>query len=70
MATKKSSTGGPSEVQVFELTMDNDENQDELNRRFRKPGEPGYSKPAKNSNGDLSESANAPKKPAGGSGLT
>ncbi len=29
-----------SDVQVFELTMDNDEDQDELNRRLRKPGEP------------------------------
>lgn len=28
-------------VQVFELTMDNPEDQDELNRRLRKPGEPG-----------------------------
>ena len=27
-------------VQVFELTMDNPEDQDELNRRLRKPGEP------------------------------
>ena len=37
-----SSTGG---VQVFELTMDNPEDQDELNRRLRKPGEsdPGVS---------------------------
>lgn len=33
---KPSSTG---EVQVFELTMDNPEDQDELNRRLRKPGE-------------------------------
>jgi hypothetical protein len=30
----------PAEVQVFELTMDNPEDQDELNRRLRKPGEP------------------------------
>lgn len=26
-------------IQVFELTMDNPENQDELNRKLRKPGE-------------------------------
>lgn len=26
-------------VQVFEVTMDNPEDQDELNRRLRKPGE-------------------------------
>jgi hypothetical protein len=31
-----STAGG---VQVFELTMDNPEDQDELNRRLRKPGE-------------------------------
>jgi hypothetical protein len=30
-------------VQVFELTMDNAEDQDELNRRLRKPAEPGGS---------------------------
>ncbi len=35
-ANQPSSTGG---VQVFELTMDNPEDQDELNRRLRKPGE-------------------------------
>jgi hypothetical protein len=29
-----------SGVQVFELTMDNPEDQDELNRWLRKPGEP------------------------------
>jgi hypothetical protein len=29
----------PDEVQVFELTMDNDEDQDKLNRQLQKPGE-------------------------------
>ena len=29
----------PVPVQVFELTMDNDEDQDALNLRLRKPGE-------------------------------
>ena len=38
---KRSSDAG--EVQVFELTMDNPEDQDELNRRLRKPGEPALS---------------------------
>jgi hypothetical protein len=38
------STGG---VQVFEVTMDNPEDQDELNRRLRKPGEPGHCPPPK-----------------------
>lgn len=31
-------TAGPG-VQIVELTMENDENQDELNRRLRKPRE-------------------------------
>jgi hypothetical protein len=34
-------------IQVFELTMDNAEDQDELNRRLRKPGEPALGAPAK-----------------------
>jgi len=40
MANESDKTSGPAEVQVFELTMDNDEDQNELNRRLRKPGEP------------------------------
>jgi hypothetical protein len=36
-ANQPSNTGG---IQVFELTMDNSEDQDQLNRRLRKPGEP------------------------------
>jgi len=39
MATNRETPSGQNDVQVFELTMDNDENQDELNRRLRKPGE-------------------------------
>jgi hypothetical protein len=35
-AVQPTAAGG---VQVFELTMDNPEDQDELNRRLRKPGE-------------------------------
>ncbi len=40
MGRKVDRTSEPAEAQVFELTMDNPEDQDELNRRFRKPGEP------------------------------
>jgi len=40
MDKKDNKTSGAGEVQVFELTMDNPEDQDELNRRLRKPGEP------------------------------
>jgi hypothetical protein len=38
---------GAGSVQVFELTMDNPEDQDELNRRLRKPGEGERSPPLK-----------------------
>ena len=40
MEQKNNKTSETGEVQVFELTMDNPEDQDELNRRLRKPGEP------------------------------
>ena len=39
MRKKANQASGAGSVQVFELTMDNPEDQDELNRRFRKPGE-------------------------------
>ena len=40
METNHESTPGPTGIQVFELTMDNDEDQDELNGRLRKSGAP------------------------------
>jgi hypothetical protein len=39
MSQKPDQPSTPGEIQVFELTMDNPEDQDELNRRFRKPGD-------------------------------
>ena len=39
MRRKANHTSSAGNVQVFELTMDNPEDQDELNRRLRKPGE-------------------------------
>lgn len=39
MSRKVKQTSVPGNVQVFELTMNNPEDQDELNRRLRKPGE-------------------------------
>ena len=39
MGQKDTSVSGPSGIQVFELTMDNPEDQDELNRRLLKPGD-------------------------------
>ena len=38
MRQKPDQPSKASGVQVFELTMDNPEDQDELNRRLRKPG--------------------------------
>ena len=40
MAKKENQTSDTAGVQVFELTMDNPEDQDELNRQLHKPGEP------------------------------
>jgi hypothetical protein len=40
MAIKEKQTPSTTAVQVFELTMDNSEDQDELNRQLHKPGEP------------------------------
>lgn len=39
MAVNENKVTESEYVQVFELTMDNTEDQDELNRRLRKPGE-------------------------------
>jgi len=39
MAKKENQTAGTEGVQVFELTMDNPEDQDDLNRQLHKPGE-------------------------------
>ena len=39
MAEKENQTPGTAGVQVFELTMDNPEDQDELNRQLHKRGE-------------------------------
>jgi len=47
MSKKASPTSSGGGVQVFELTMDNTEDQDELNRRLRKPGEPDPGSPLK-----------------------
>jgi hypothetical protein len=50
MEARNFKTSGAGEVQVFEVTMDNSEDQDELNRRLRKPGEPLYVAPSKAAN--------------------
>jgi hypothetical protein len=45
MEKKEIKKTGAAAIQVFELTMDNTEDQDELNRRLRKPGESNCSPP-------------------------
>ena len=47
MGKKENRTTDAARGRVFELTMDNPENQDELNRRLRKPGESRSNPPAK-----------------------
>jgi hypothetical protein len=44
---KGSQTSAATGVQVFELTMDNPEDQDELNLQLQKPGEADPSRSAK-----------------------
>jgi hypothetical protein len=39
MRKEEDQTPDAAGIQVFELTMDSPEDQDELNRRLRKPGE-------------------------------
>lgn len=57
MGKKDKQMSRPAGIQVFELTMDNPEDQDELNRRLHKPGEPGHSLPANIGNTVQGESA-------------
>jgi len=60
MGKKDNQASGAAGVQVFELTMDNPEDQDELNRRFHKPGEPEHSPNAKNGRTVQAESTTKP----------
>ena len=47
MGKKDNQTSGTAGVQVFELTMDNPEDQDVLNHQLHKPSEPDRSPTAK-----------------------
>jgi hypothetical protein len=68
MGKKENQTSGASGVQVFELTMDNSEDQDELNRQLHKPGEPVKIPPATNGRSapDESTTESADKQSSGG----
>lgn len=43
MANNENRSDDRIAIQVFELTMDNTEDQDDLNRRLHKPGDPNQS---------------------------
>lgn len=55
MSQNRNQPSSTGEVQVFELTMDNTEDQDELNRRLRKPGESDPGATSKNGQATPSE---------------
>jgi hypothetical protein len=55
MSEKADQPSSAGDVQVFELTMDNPEDQEELNRRLRKPGEPDPGASPKNGQATPSE---------------
>jgi hypothetical protein len=55
MSQKPDQPSGGNGVQVFELTMDNPEDQDELNRRLRKADEPNSGTAPKNGHADQAE---------------
>lgn len=57
MPKKNEKTSGAGEIQVFELTMDNPEDQEELNSQLRKAGEPARCTPAKVGDAAPGESA-------------
>lgn len=57
MEDKDEQTVHSSGVQIFELTMDNPEDQDELNRRLGKPGEPPCAPASNNGSAPQSKSA-------------
>jgi hypothetical protein len=56
MTNNDKQTGEVPTVQVFEITMDNAEDQDELNRRLTKPEEPAGSRSGKVANTAQGES--------------
>jgi hypothetical protein len=60
MRKKAGPTSSARGVQVFELTMDNAEDQDELNRRLRKPGEPDSCSPPQTGRTSHSKSTAGP----------
>ena len=62
MGKKAEPTASAGGVQIFELTMDNTEDQDELNRRLRKPGEPGPCSPTQTAR---TSDGNSTAEPAG-----
>ncbi len=68
MKKKTHQSAGARGIQVFDLTMDNPEDQDELNRRLRKRGEPHPSqrpKIGRTANSEPTAQSNGKKKAKG-----
>ena len=61
-------TRSPQNTLFFELDYNNDLDQEKLNRRFRKPGEPPYVPSSEDGKTTKSQKRSKPKKRAGGSG--
>ena len=60
MRKKDNQTSDATRFQVFELTMDNPEDQDELNRRYHKRSEPGKIPATTNGRSAQAKSTTAP----------
>jgi hypothetical protein len=54
----------PRTSYTFDAIPEDDETQDELNRRLRKPGEPGYCPPAKTGEASSTQPGNAQGEPS------
>ena len=57
MNTTPNKTVEPNKSYTFEAIPEDEETQEELNRRLRKPGEPGYRATPKSGNTDIPQPA-------------
>jgi hypothetical protein len=64
MNTSPNKTVEPRMSYTFDAIPEDDEHQDELNRRLRKPGEPGYCLPTTNGEAPNSQSDAARGEPS------
>jgi hypothetical protein len=62
--TPPNNTTEPRKSYTFEAVPEDEETQDELNRRLRKPGEPGYCSPPKSGEVGNSQPGGAHSEPS------